>query len=98
MNKYIEAWNRFKTLANGARKNYYMNYTDSSAPMEADKKIIDELVDKATPKKVIKSDIHDGICPLCGKDLIYQYRDIRFCQGTKKNPCGQVLDWSEDDE
>lgn len=44
-----------------------------------------ELVERATPKKVI-----DKICPICGQYLIEYEAKVDYC-----DDCGQALDWSE---
>lgn len=58
-------------------------------------KILQELVDKATPKKTIKRG--RGCCPNCGENLLGGHdlgqEWIKHCFN-----CGQKLDWSEDDE
>lgn len=59
--------------------------------------IIQELVDKATPKKTIKEPIiRDGYrqyknyCPICKQELLIL--------GNYCLHCGQAVDWSDNDE
>ena len=65
-------------------------------------KILQELVDKATPKKVKNIENHylfetyeldhtSGNCPNCNKGVSCdEYYQIEFCPD-----CGQKLDWNE---
>lgn len=68
-------------------------------------KILQELVNKATPKKLNNEENHyvfetydlshvSGDCPNCGRKLYYdEYdEDLNYCQY-----CGQAFDWSEDE-
>lgn len=73
--------------------------------LEEQEKILQELVEKATPKKVknitdyysVEIDEYEytlGYCPYCNKDIIFdKYYQLNYC-----SECGQKLDWSEDDE
>lgn len=66
--------------------------------------VLQELVDKATPKKVNNEENHyvfetyelshvSGDCPNCGSTFYYdEYETLNYCQH-----CGQALDWSEDE-
>ena len=66
--------------------------------------VIQELVDKATPKKPIAEYVVDGrycVCPECGalldeECLLKTYKCLReghqYC-----HVCGQAIDWSEED-
>lgn len=64
-------------------------------------KKLQELVDKATPKKVLNTELHhiDAIlkrtkCPQCSNYTYgFRYSVIKFCRH-----CGQALDWSNEDE
>ena len=85
MNKYQEAFNNFKTLKYIPNA---INLTMNISLFEKDTKILQELVDKATPKKVktFPNSFYIKICPNCGSTL-----------ETKRNycgECGQKLDWS----
>ena len=89
MNKYQEQLNQII-------KEYYQlgdiihdlyKYADYPDNIKCD--LLQELVDKATPKKPYKS----YYCPNCKKDFLKSlngYED--YCGG-----CGQKLDWSEND-
>ena len=58
--------------------------------------ILQELVDRATPKKAIKDEIQDiryitkYICPKCGGKITGRVSD--YCYH-----CGQALDWSDEE-
>ena len=60
---------------------------------------LQELVDKATPKKVKRIDevfngrvdFHQEFCGNCGAEL-FEFEELKYCQD-----CGQALDWSEDE-
>lgn len=80
MNKYQEA---FDVMVNNMGDvGFYTEVT-----------LMQELVDKATPKKVIdkKEELHgmSFICPNCGKKVYTNF--IRNYCGE----CGQRLDWSK---
>lgn len=53
-------------------------------------KLIKELVERATPKKVVKMTVNSGYgsCPDCRQPVNFLER---FC-----HCCGQELDWSEE--
>lgn len=56
---------------------------------------LQELIDKATPKKVIHMAIDDKeadyyYCPNCKAD-VYMDNSYNYCKN-----CGQALDWSEE--
>jgi|LGVF01.2.fsa_nt_gb ribosomal protein S27AE len=51
---------------------------------------LQELVERATPKKIVYSEIHDfNICPNCGGN-VYHHQHTNNC-----GDCGQTLDWSD---
>ncbi len=68
------------------------------------KAVMQELVDKATPKKVNNEENHyvfetyelshvSGDCPNCGSTFYYdEYETLNYCQH-----CGQALGWSKDE-
>lgn len=73
--------------------------------------ILKELVDKATPKKLIKLEIIEldkiimpeytntidkYMCDECG--LTWFIVDGHTCQNKFCKQCGQAIDWSKDDE
>jgi hypothetical protein len=67
MNKYEVSFNRLKDGAVPSKCEYRM-WSASDVPFNEDLDNLKELVDKATPMKVIKglSDIH-GYCPKCNE-------------------------------
>lgn len=92
MNKYQEALNIFceQNIFNCISKDILNeNYL-----------ILQELVDKATPKKLVKE--VDGrwaryFCPCCNKEIESAF-DNRIVNKWKHcYECGQKLDWSEDE-
>lgn len=102
MNKYEEALKRIKSVQawDEGLGDYYNVFNRDNK----DLKLIQELVDKATPKKPInyKSDAiepypHD-ICPNCTVwllDVLHPVEDIAkpsYCPF-----CGQAIDWSKDE-
>ena len=97
MNKYKEAfailtdWFHSYTDHNGVRvheRHITENYKEA-------KQTIQELVEKATPKKLIdmSKEPHDtvGACPNCNKWCYMDYHS-EYC-----GECGQALDWSEEE-
>lgn len=83
MNKYEEA---FHNLCGGDYS--YEKWLDSAS-------IINELVEKATPKKPIQLENKDRHkCPSCGSQLPFKKNALK-----KKiiccNKCTQMIDWSE---
>lgn len=109
MNKYQEALDRIG-------RNYYLS--QESGDFEhfenlylENKKTLQELVDKATPKKpkinIIEVGLHGlGImstnidCPCCGPDVWVLGHKINKPNAYRMNEvcsrCGQALDWSEE--
>ncbi len=87
MNKYQEALNNVKRV-----------YIESDHYDEEDIRLLQELVDKATPKKPIEKELwHGGIaskCPECGYCLTNSMlpcdTQYKFCPD-----CGQKIDWEE---
>lgn len=92
MNKYQEA---LETLCEAItqRKHFVIKLAIGN---------LNELVEKATPKKVVDIDTYidfeegytgySGICPTC-REWCYSNHDSCYCGG-----CGQALDWGEEDE
>lgn len=80
MNNYQEALNRIAKYCG----------VNNDSMFEDDLKTLQELVDRATPKKVI--DKHPfksfGWCPSCNCSISRRHYP-KFCG------CGQALDWSE---
>jgi len=59
------------------------------------KKDLQELVERATPKKILESDEYIGVCPSCDWNLEWANnirRDYEFCPR-----CGQALKWSDEE-
>lgn len=88
MNKYQEAWNNVKSLAETS--DYYKPYND-----DKDIKLIQELVEKATPIKFVKSYSKYGteswLCPSCRRKLKKEWQhNNNYCP-----KCGQKIEWSE---
>jgi hypothetical protein len=82
MNKYQEALNRIAKYCG----------VNNGSMLEDDLKTLQELVDKATPKKPIEEiDSYDDFdysvdyCPNCKNEV-----DDTYCPA-----CGQKIDWSE---
>ena len=98
MNKYQLSFNRF--INHIVQTNMFPNSNDNlnNKIFEQDRKTIQELVEKATPKKPnLEADgysngelVYDTwICPSCGKHYEVDYDDYKYCP-----VCGQRLDWS----
>lgn len=98
-NKYQEAFKRLKNDIERGNCDYnvepYLN-------------ILQELVDKETPMKVIanpsgKSKRYKYLCPNC-KDYLFEANSqtMRFMKDEKRYNhcayCGQKIDWSDNDE
>ena len=84
MNKHQEAWKVIKHTTN-----YDVRVFDDS---DEEIRLIQELVDKATPKKVVKwlNDRSMACCPIC-HSAEYAEEMPKHCRY-----CGQALDWSEE--
>ena len=104
MNKYQEALDYINGEAIQEITNSYFRKhktLDGISFEEFDKNLtkIQELVDKATPKKVKRIDevfngrvdFHQEFCGNCGAEL-FEFEELKYCQD-----CGQALDWSEDE-
>lgn len=97
MNKYQETLNYLRML----ERKEMLFFTNQVAPQK-NCDVLQELVDKATPKKVEKQeDILDcdeyvytrGTCPNCKQWICNEYSDgydYDFCQY-----CGQALSWEK---
>ena len=95
MNKYREALERLRVLE--MAKN--LHYQNQVAP-QVDCDVLQELVDKATPKKPINQFervLRHGYCPNCkGKIRKLGSRNAVVVEGQPYcDDCGQALDWSE---
>lgn len=90
MNKYQEAWNSVYFLAH--KSYYYQEWYDE------DIKLIEELVEKATPIKFVKSYSKYGkeswLCPSCRRKLKKEWQhNNNYCP-----KCGQAIDWGTENE
>lgn len=93
MNKYTKAWD----VLMGKEK---MNIDKWGESLDT----IEELVEKATPKKVKKSnfiDLHTPFmwfeCPICGLQVTNDNWMVTKCLTNYCKKCGQALDWSEEE-
>ena len=97
MNKYQEALNRI--LDDDYDFPHDFHGEDKATTKELDADIMQELVDRATPKRpVTKGGYTDFKCPVCG-------RRVRSGKGSSSRQkdnvcqrCFQVLDWSDVNE
>lgn len=89
MNKYQEALKNVKEVAKW-QQNTYVCY---GYICDQDILALEELVEKATPKKPLGLSLtHDGRvgnCPFCKK--LVRERSKNICE------CGQKLDWSDEE-
>ena len=91
MNKYREAKSRIlNTLCR------IVSFDTYDKQFKKDFQTLEELVEKATPKKPLEVfefefDVHlFGNCPICGEGC---NSGMKYC-----GRCGQALDWSEEDD
>ena len=113
MNKYQEALETLEYLAaqyeNTKTGEQWDEITDE---IQTNKKIMQELVDKATPKKLINDIVSDSYdedglpesfeyevmkCPNCRAHLVDESEDIDFRELPYCPYRGKALDWSEED-
>lgn len=64
-------------------------------------KLLQELVDKATPKKLKNKTDKDGrllwVCPTCGEVYMKFWNDVETISCRKHcDNCGQKLDWGDE--
>ena len=108
MNKYEVAWDRLLRYCSDSRclrLPISPNYGEELAPLN-------ELVDKATPKKPIHDIICDSYdedgfsesfeyevkkCPNCNVYLYDESEGLDFSELPHCPYCGQAIDWSEED-
>jgi hypothetical protein len=84
VNKYQEA---LGFLKESAYENYLRHYVQTSkekVTLFKSSEALQELVDKATPHKLLKN----GLCK-CGARVLVSFQD--YC-----TQCGQAIDWSEE--
>lgn len=57
-------------------------------------KLIEELIERAAPKKVTVDTKHNTHCPVCGEIQVFGYYNVnnKYCPH-----CGQSLDWSDEE-
>lgn len=102
MNKYQEALTILKTYIVDYDDEYEADiYLYESYKEEFD--LLQELVDKATPKKLKNKTDKDGrllwVCPTCGDVYMKFWNDVETISCRKHcDNCGQKLDWSDNDE
>lgn len=93
-NKYQEALNRIVDDDYNFPHDHYEE--DKAVAKERDIEILQELVDKATPQKPkgisVSFDGRVANCPCCNTFIREQDQKPNICK------CGQVFDWSEEDE
>ena len=107
MNKYQIAWEHIKTLK-GSNFGYYGQFTQSFLAFEEDEKIIEEIVQKTIPKKVVrlanKNYGYSHKCPSCGQCVgtIVKHKDNFLSDYIEEDEycpsCGQKIDWSNESE
>lgn len=103
MNKYQEALDRILNDDYDFPHDFYGE--DKATQIDCDIDTLQELVDKATPKKVIKLKKeqygYTHQCPVCEQlvGTIVMSRNNEFSPYIEENDyccsCGQALDWSE---
>lgn len=106
MNKYQEALNKIvksccpNCTTNGCKDCSIEKICNATAKSWVDR--LQELVDKATPKKV--KIIYDDDWDEFGNRMIFEERcpicneDIGDVGGAYCHSCGQALDWSDEDD
>ena len=97
MNKYKSALDNIALDINEG-----VIYSTDLVRMLDDLNTLQELVEKATPKKVVDIDTYidfgegytgySGICPTC-REWCYDNHDSCYCGG-----CGQAILWSQEEE
>lgn len=86
MNKYREALERLRIL----EKAKNLHYQNQVAP-QVDCDVLQELVDKATPKKPMQKAAGRKVCPNCERSTVREVSP-RYC-----SICGQAIDWSDNE-
>ena len=90
MNKYKEALNSIRFTMHYRVKPMKLGRCE-----DQNLHILEELVEKATPKKPTEADASEEnsycawLCPTCGRTHINNY-PLNYC-----NDCGQKIDWSD---
>ena len=101
MNKYQEA---LGFLKESAYENYLRHYVQTSkekVTLFKSSEALQELVDKATPKKTINQStpvVRQGYCPNCKGELrkLGSRNEVVLEGQLYCSSCGQALDWSEE--
>ena len=102
MNKYQEAWenilNRRESLfeLNAFTVKQILLEVPTQTPMTDEVNLIQELVDRATPKKpIVRANNSvvgfEDLCPNCGAHLLTSFISKADYQNCHK--CGQKFDW-----
>ena len=78
MNKYEKA---FKEIT---------RFHSEKAHQQTSHSLLKELVERATPKKVIKKWETDYRCPICNEMIVEHVAKVKYCED-----CGQALDWTD---
>lgn len=100
MNKYEEALTKIKESI----KSFHIRCNSEVPKIEKERfELLQELVDKEKPKKPrYEGDGYDRrgiiiydtwICPNCGKSYEVDFEEYERCPH-----CGQLIDWSKEDE
>ncbi|MCI9094030.1 MAG: hypothetical protein HFF36_09675 [Coprobacillus sp.] len=91
MSKYQEALDRIMNDDYDFPNDYYGE--DRATAMDRDEETLQELIERATSKKVTIDTKRNAHCPICGEIQVFGYYDVnnKYCP-----KCGQALDWSEE--
>jgi|AGTN01.2.fsa_nt_gi hypothetical protein len=106
MNKYQEALDELCTCTEGWNSEHCCSHAEwrqASEYLENCRKLLQELVDRATPKKVLNMymfvymneyTVKTGQCPFCKRGLGINEvtKSPKFCPD-----CGQALEWTDAD-
>lgn len=94
MSKYQEAYNQIIGSLNLYRYELFFEKRNEPDSFIKEKKLLQELVNKAKPKKPIfpgENYFFLWKCPSCNQDFISDSAN-NYCLN-----CGQAIDWSEDE-
>ena len=95
MNKYAESFERLCLHTEQLQKFQVMDCPAfNKGSYEEDKKLIGELVEKATPKKPrYNKKIDEYTCIECGYKVLRRREKMNYCMN-----CGQAIDWGEEND